>query len=537
MLEAFWIPLLPPYLIGLALSWGIESMLKPQPVAPWRRPMAATAVHVGVWTLAFAVELALFRRPYFGVMNVLGIQLLLVFVSNAKFHVLKEPFVYPDVEYFLDAIRHPRLYLPFFGIDRAVGIVGGYALALLAGLTLEDSVTAGAGVWLVSFREWPGDHLLDPAVPVALFFACTLAMAAAGGIVANVAGRCVSVAFKAERDLSHLGMAACLWAYGRSEKRATTIPLARAPFLWANPPGTLPDTLPNLISIQSESFFDVRRIYPGLVKKDVLQNFDVLKTQAVEHGRLKVPAWGANTVRTEFGFLSGMDAEALGVHQFNPYRRLAREGLATIASYLRSLGYRTICVHPYHRTFYRRDRVLPQLGFDEFIGIEGFEGEQGEAAYVGDIALGGKVAKLLQRASATAPLYVHAITMENHGPLHWEKVTASDAACVFKSPMPDDCEDLVAYARHLRHADSMFGALRQTLASAEQPASLCIFGDHVPIMPRVYQRLGQVDGATDYVMWHSWRADRAQGAVEHQRDVCTLAQAWLKEAGLQTQHR
>ncbi len=497
--------------------------------------MAATAVHVGIWTLAFALELALFRRPWFGVMNVLAIQLLIVSVSNAKFRVLREPFVYPDVEYFLDAVRHPRLYLPFFGIDRAVGAAGGYALALLAGLTLEDSVTAG--VWLVSFRELSRDQMLDPAAPEALFLTCTLAMAAAGAIVAKLAGRCVRVAFKADKDLGRLGMVACLWAYGRSEKQPTTVQRAGAPFLRANRPGTLPATLPNLIAIQSESFFDARRIYPELVKDDVLSNFDVLKTQAVEHGRLKVAAWGANTVRTEFAFLSGMEAEALGIHQFNPYRRLAPEGVATIASYLRSLGYRTICVHPHHRTFYRRDRVLPRLGFDEFIGIEAFEGERREGAYVGDIALGGQVAKILQRASAKAPLYVHAITMENHGPLHWEKVTASDIACVFKAPMPEGCEDLVAYARHLRHADAMFGALRQTLASAEQPASLCIFGDHVPIMPRVYQRLGQADGTTDYVMWHSWRTDRAQGAAGYQRHVRTLAEAWLKEAGLQIRHR
>lgn len=241
-------------------------------------------------------------------------------------------------------------------------------------------------------------------------------------------------------------------------------------------------------------------------------------------------AWGANTVRTEFAFLSGMGAEALGIHKFNPYRRLAVEGVATIASYLRSLGYRTICVHPYHRTFYRRDKVLPHLGFDEFIGIEAFDGALRNGSYVSDIALGEKVIQLIGQAATTAPLYVHVITMENHGPLHWEAVADQDALAVLRAPMPEGCEDLVAYARHLRNADAMFGALRQALTGAERPAFLCIFGDHVPIMPSVYRRLGELDGKTDYLVWHS---DSHRATSSKDKAVETLAATFLKSAGLQ----
>jgi len=530
VIEAFWIPLLPPYLIGLVLSLGIEALLTPRPTPPWRRPAAAFAVQVGVWTLAFALELALFRRPYFGGLNVLALQLLLVLVNNAKFHALREPFVYPDFEYFLDAIRHPRLYLPFFGVGRAVAAGGGYGVALVAGLLLEDSVTAGAGVWLVSFAELPQEHMFDPTAPSALFFGHTFGLAAAGLAMAILAGRRIRVAFDAGADLRRLGMVAFLWAYGRSEKQAPKLQDGTTPFSRAKRPKALPDVLPNMVVVQSESFFDARRAYPELLQQDVLANFDALKAEAVEHGRLKVVAWGANTVRTEFAFLSGMGAEALGIHKFNPYRRLAVEGVATIASYLRSLGYRTICVHPYHRTFYRRDKVLPHLGFDEFIGIEAFDGALRNGSYVSDIALGEKVIQLIGQAATTAPLYVHVITMENHGPLHWEAVADQDALAVLRAPMPEGCEDLVAYARHLRNADAMFGALRQALTGAERPAFLCIFGDHVPIMPSVYRRLGELDGKTDYLVWHS---DSHRATSSKDKAVETLAATFLKSAGLQ----
>lgn len=531
MIDAFWIPLLPPYLIGLVLSWAIEILLTPRPVAPWRRPAAALGVHVGVWTLAFALELALFRRPYFGVANVLAIQLLIVLVSNAKYHALREPFVYPDFEYFTDAIKHPRLYLPFFGLMRALAAGGGYGAALWAGLALEDSVTAGAGIWLVSFAELPQEHMFDPTAPVVPFFAHTFALAASGLVLGIIAGRRILVAFHASDDLQRLGLVAALWAYGRSERQSSSELRAQAPFANVQAPKVLPDPLPDLIVIQSESFFDARRAYPDLLRQDILANFDLLKSEAVAHGQLKVAAWGANTVRTEFAFLSGMGSDALGIHQYNPYRKLAGQGYPTIASYLRSLGYRTICVHPYHRSFYRRDKALPLLGFDDFIGIEAFHEATREGPYVGDRAVGEHVIELLH-AESDRPVYVHVITMENHGPLHWENVSERDFAEVFKVAAPDGCRDLVAYARHLRNADVMFGAVRRALVSRKRPSSLCLFGDHVPIMPIVYSALGKVDGTTDYLIWRSDASTQTKPSV---RDVAHLGSAHLSAIGLMSQ--
>lgn len=529
MIEAFWIPLLPPYLIGLMLSWGVEGLLKPQPAAPWRRPAGAVTLHVGVWTLAFALELALFRRPYFGVANVLAIELLIILVSNAKFHVLREPFVYPDFEYFTDAIRHPRLYLPFFGVGSVIAAGGGYGAALWAGLALEDSVTAGAGVWLVSFADLPQENMLDPTAPLVPFFTHTFGLAAAGLALASLAGKRNRVSFDAAGDLRSLGLVASLWAYGRSERQPVATQRSRAPFATIKQPAILPDPLPDLVVIQSESFFDARRAYPHLLRKDVLANFDRLKSEAVAHGRLKVAAWGANTVRTEFAFLAGLSADVLGVHQYNPYRKLVGEGFPSIASYLKTLGYRTVCVHPYHRSFYRRDKVLPLLGFDEFIGIEAFLDAKRDGPYVGDRALGNRVIQMLSQSS-DGPLYVHVITMENHGPLHWESVDEGDVASVCTAPVPPGCQDLVAYARHLCNADAMFGDLRRALAVGKRPAALCIFGDHVPIMPRVYQLLGESDGSTDYVLWRS--DSRHLQRKEDDQDVATLAGMYLSVAGV-----
>ncbi|MDQ2147703.1 LTA synthase family protein [Alcaligenaceae bacterium C4P045] len=529
MIEAFWIPLLPPYLIGLGLSWAIEALLTPRPVAPWRRPGAAVAVHVGVWTLAFALELALFRRPYFAVANVLAIELLIVLVSNTKFRALREPFVYADFEYFLDAIKHPRLYLPFFGVWRALAAGSGYLLILWAGLALEDSVMAGASIWLLSFLWLAEESSFDRISPIVPFLLHVFAIGIIGAVIGWQGGRRLKWSNEEPAvDLIELGLAPYLWLYSAEEKKPIQKSLfVESPFHSNEENNGKPGEQPHLLVVQSESFFDVRRQYPQ-INREILTNFDSLKADAEMHGLVKVKSWGANTVRTEFGFLSGLPASKLGVHRFNPYRKLASQSVPTIATYLRSRGYRTICVHPYHGQFYRRAKVIPLLGFDEFVDITEFADAERQGVYVGDIALGDYVSGLLN--AAKVPLFIHVITMENHGPLHWESVSADDFACLSNGSLPLECKDLIAYARHLRNADEMFKRLGESLQASERPGAMCLYGDHVPLMVQVYDQLGYASGDTDYLIWRTGLAEAA--GLTCDLEIHELAGHFLRRAGI-----
>ena len=131
------------------------------------------------------------------------------------------------------------------------------------------------------------------------------------------------------------------------------------------------------------------------------------------------------------------------------------------------------------------------------------------------------------RRDDTRPLYVHLITMENHGPLHWEQVGPADVDAVACASLPAGCDDLVVYARHLRNADAMFGMLADGLRSHGRPASLCVFGDHVPIMAGVYQALGEPSGTTPYFIWNNWAG---QGAQRQDVALSDLAMQWLRWA-------
>jgi hypothetical protein len=466
-----------PLIAGAALSLLVERLLQPGTLPFWKRPWAALAIHTGLWLLLFALDLAVVRRPWFSSATVSAFLLLVIQVSNAKFHSLREPFIVQDFEYFTDAIKHPRLYLPFLGVGRALIIAVGFGAALYAGLTLEDSLTV---------RMPAGDFFLE-VIALAVFGLALLRLGAR---------KKLTVIFEPATDLRQLGLMASLWRYGEEEHKPHSV---SSRYDLEGPAPDSAATLPNLVVVQSESFFDARRLFPG-IRPEVLNEFDGIKTSAACQGQVEVSAWGANTVRTEFSFLSGLNPEAQGVHRFNPYRKLARQGIPTLAGFLKRLGYRTVCIHPYLAGFYARDRVFPLLGFDEFIDIRDFNDAEKTGPYIGDIAVAEKVCALLA-ATSTQPVFVFVITMENHGPLHLEKVREGDLERLYSSPPPTGCDDLTIYLRHLGNADRMAGMLRDQLAALPGAGWLCWYGDHVPIMPAVYETMSPPDGQTDYLIW------------------------------------
>lgn len=483
-------------LFGALAALGVECLLKPRPTL--FRPLAAQAVHFGLWLAMLAALLMAVQRIGFAVALALAFWLLVVLVSNAKRESLREPFVFMDFDYFTDALRHPRLYLPFLGISRAVLAVLAFVLVVYAGWRFEPPLAAVA---------WTG-----------------LSMAGlAAGLLWAGTRKLPKPTLHVEADLRNWGLAASLWAYAWAERDRLPQPLP-TPFVGHS---RTPRFLPDLVAVQSESFFDARRLAPG-IRGEVLAEFDALCRASACSGRLAVPAWGANTVRTEFAFLTGMPEQSLGVHRFKPYRQVLGGPVAGLAAFLRGLGYRTVCVHPYPASFYARDRVFPNLGFDEFIDIRAF-GEGGRVgAYVGDAAVADKILEVLD--GAAGPVFVFAITMENHGPLHLESVAPGEAGQYFDALPPAAYGDsLTAYLRHLRNADRMLAGLRRRLGSRSRESWLCFYGDHVPILPQAYAAMGYADGRTEYVLWGSGRAPggRREDLAAHE-----LGLAWLREAGL-----
>jgi hypothetical protein len=567
------VSLLPVALIGLMLTVLVERLLIPRPAL--RRPADCWMLHVGLWCVGFGLLYALTARPLFSGVNLLLLWVLIVLVSNSKYHSLREPFVCADFEYFSDAVKFPRLYLPFFGFGKAAVLAVGFLVYLWAGLRFEVPgarveallpVVIGLGLLRLGHRRvvpsfdaerdvrgwglaaslwryfWAARAPVDQA-GLGSPFACEGSVRAAGAFAGKPAptgngggvGSPVGCEGSARAAGAFAGKPAPTGNGGGVGSPVGCEGSVRAAGAFAGKPAPTGNGLADLVSVQSESFFDVRGLWPG-VRAEVLGEYDVLASQALARGKLQVAAWGANTVRTEFAYLTGIPSERLGVHRFNPYRVLARRGLPSIASRLKALGYRTVCIHPYDGGFYGRNKVLPALGFDEFIDVRAFNPSQKAGPFIGDCAVAQKIRELLEAPGRTQPLFIHAVTMENHGPLHLESVAEHELPAWFDRPLQPGMQDLAPYLRHIGNADRMLGMLRETLLSQPNEALLCFFGDHVPILPEVYQAVGAPAGDTDYLIWSNRRQPGSQACpiAVHKLSSALLAHAQAPAQGQAT---
>jgi hypothetical protein len=243
-----------------------------------------------------------------------------------------------------------------------------------------------------------------------------------------------------------------------------------------------------IVLVQCESFFDARRAFPGL-PRDILAGYD-MACAGGSHGKLAVPACGANTTRAEFAVLTGIDEAALGFDRFNPYHAFARARLPSQVGRLRAAGYRTICLHPFDRGFFRRDLVMPALGFDAFLGRETLGGGR-TPPYMSDPELAEHVLRVLGEVGPRASVF--AITMGNHGP--WPRGGAADG-----------------YLAGLRRSDEMLQILIDGLSRRHPDVLFGFYGDHLPSLPRVFDRLGFDDWRSDYAIWSA-------DGVAHRRDL------------------
>lgn len=493
--------------VGLLSSFVIEHFVKPEPTKWWRRPVGALLIHCGLWLIVFAIEFMQFQRLWVSAFLTTTIQCVLVIINHAKYAALREPIIYQDVQYLFDVCRFPRLYIPFFGWVRMLVSVGLLIFGLLVVLRLEPSMTQQSGVWT--------------AVVMCAAFA------ALGSVLVFIGARSsFALSFRPVEDIHRYGLLATLWLYFWVERQAppelagisslegeVKSLLPPSPLLSAARPHSLPPKSqqfnpPHVIVVQSESFFDIRRWLPA-VYPSVLTHFDRACAESVACGVMAVPAWGANTVRTEFSFLTGIELGRLGIDRFNPYRRLVSEQTPSLARHYQQRGYRTVAIHPYAGKFYQRDRLFPLLGFDSLIDISQFERPVDGYPYVGDLAIAQKIEHLLQEHENTGdirPLFIFVITMENHGPLHIEHLSAEQAKRWLVAQLPASCSDISVYLRHLANADAMVGRLTAVISKNQlRPGILCWYGDHVPIMERAYATLGAPTGGTDYFVWRSDR--------------------------------
>ncbi len=84
---------------GFIVSFIIEYCLEPKIESVWRRPIRTVFIHVSLWLFFYVLIFLIVRRPWFAMIIELAVLLLIVQVSNAKYHSLREPFIFQDISH------------------------------------------------------------------------------------------------------------------------------------------------------------------------------------------------------------------------------------------------------------------------------------------------------------------------------------------------------------------------------------------------------------------------------------------------------
>lgn len=412
-------------------------------------------------------------------------------IDTTKRLVLRESLIFSDIAEFEELIRHPDLYIPFAGTGLVVsGLIAAFVAVLTLGYWERPipgfgwATTLGAVALIFVFRQLWGNHRIVSAIARHM--------------------KRWNPRYDPAGDAKRFGPFACHTIYAmiaRAERperqRAAETPCVgnaadAHPSPMAEPLSPVPSG--PIILVQSESFFDPRRL-PLDLPSDLLPAFDHCRSDGGQNGFLEVTAWGANTMRTEFAALTGLHDEALGYDRYNPYHGFAKHPIHSLAKSLKAHGYETICVHPFDPLFFHRHKILPLLGFDQFITESAFKHAKRAGKYVSDPAIADYLLSLISKRNHK--IFIFVITMQNHGP--WP--TSTSAVPAPHGLSADHWPLLHSYLDGLKDSDAMLGQLHQALKAGHDHATLGFYGDHMPSLPQIFDALNFDDPRPDYLIW------------------------------------
>lgn len=247
--------------------------------------------------------------------------------------------------------------------------------------------------------------------------------------------------------------------------------------------GTRPGTRsPVVICIQNESWCDLGVYGNYHVEPDPFANFKALSGN-VRKGLLVAPTVNGPTAEAEFEFLTGLSMA------FEPGRNpmlgaVGDHPVLSMASVLKAQPepYRTVMFHPYLSSGYDRETDYPNLGFDETVFYDTWDGKDEFRDLVSDRQCYEDVIAMYEehRASSDAPLFLFAITIQNHGG-YWPGDVESGTMPGVPS-VGTGVDDIDMFSALLKETDDALPMLTDYFGRCGEDVVICMYGDHQPYL-------------------------------------------------------
>ena len=235
---------------------------------------------------------------------------------------------------------------------------------------------------------------------------------------------------------------------------------------------------PTVIAIMNETFSDLsvydnlRAGYTGPALYNSLPD-------ALARGSLAVSVCGGGTANSEFEFLTGESLAFVGGGKY-PYTLYNFEHVNSLVKQFSDLGYATTAMHPNAPNNWNRATVYRQLGFDDFLSIDDFEGAATFHTGVSDRATYDKILERL--AASDEPQFIFDVTMQNHGGYDAWNIPPEQIPAYAPEGVTD--EDLISqlnvYLSCIDASDRDLASFLDQLRTLGRPVVVIFFGDHQP---------------------------------------------------------
>ena len=267
-----------------------------------------------------------------------------------------------------------------------------------------------------------------------------------------------------------------------------------------------PSSKPNIIMVQLESFMDPEYFKNFSFEYDPVPNYRRLKEEGTT-GLLYVPSVGSGTANTEFEVLSGMNLDYFGTGEYPFQTILKTRNCETICYNLKELGYSTFGFHNHTGTFYHRNIVYSNLGFDCFTPLEYMNGfETNAMGWAKDYVLTGQIKQAIESTDGTD--FVFAVTVQGHGKYPTEPVEGE--RLIKCTGIEDESleHQFEYYAYQLYETDQFIGQLTEYLENCQEDCILVLYGDHQPSIDYSVDDIS-LDSkfSSEYVIWNNFGLD------------------------------
>lgn len=516
------------------LLWGVDRWALGV-AADAYRALDTVALNALVGLPLLLVLFGLTRRISFSLLLAFMLQALMYVVSGMKLQILGVPLALQDF-YFITSINRSSLELfgSYLGNSAAFWGAGLVAVALLSAVFWTErpvarlfrpvsSLALGAGVLLgvlLYQAIWPWTTLYtrgqirpSPLGP---------------GPAVLHSGLMSSLAYKhLERTNARYSLdedALRMLLQATSDERGAVVAKRED--------GVLPD----IVMILSESFMDPRVLSGMDEVEDAIPGVRALLQRGVG-GTMVVPAYGGGTVRTEFEALTGMPVGAFPLAAI-PYVDITTRAMPGLPGILRDSGYATLALHGNSGAFWNRSDTYRSMGIQRFLVERDFRAADGvrDGVWYSDASMTDLILRELD--DAEDPLFVMAVSIENHGPYVTDKPVRDEAArqaVELPGVLQGNAEaSLRNYLYHLRNADRELSRLLEGMERRGRPFVVVFFGDHLPALPEAYSTLSFVDGRQPEEQLVPWLivGDRGRGAPGRRLHSWELAAEALEVAGL-----